>query len=233
MSWTGTQGEISWATVIRQAIQTRLDNFHVCIPAIVETYDPAEKRASVRPTVRAMLDSGQVLDPPIIDRVPVVMPRVKVQGQACGIWFPIPRGCPGLIHFTDRSLEEWLGTTGTANPGDPRTHNITDAIFVPGLDQFASASGLHPDNSSSGLTYGDYGIIATAAGVTCGSPSGGRLRTTASTVALGTSAGELLDLVVQALDQVASGFCSNGAPLSTASQIAALSAQINAIRGSL
>ena len=55
-------------------------------------------------------------------------------GNGWSVRYPIQPGDLGLAIFADRSLDSWMADDGS--PTDPvlaRLHNITDAIFVPGL----------------------------------------------------------------------------------------------------
>jgi hypothetical protein len=49
---------------------------------------------------------------------------------------PVQVGDEGLIHFAERSLDNWLDRAGVqppAEPIQPRSHDLTDAVFVPGI----------------------------------------------------------------------------------------------------
>ena len=66
--------------------------------------------------------------------------RVPVCFPGSGGWkvtFPISKGDTGLLIFCSRSIDRWLSEGGSVDPQDDRTHDLSDAVFVPGLTDFA------------------------------------------------------------------------------------------------
>lgn len=79
---------------------------------------------------------------PIITRALVAMPM----GQNYAIRLPLAVGDTGLAIFCDRSLDAWAsGKGGVVDPADCRAHDLTDAIFYPGL---VPVSGQTADTSA-------------------------------------------------------------------------------------
>lgn len=67
---------------------------------------------------------------PVIPHCPVSMPS----GKDWSVKWPLAVGDTGYAIFCDRSLDNWMaGQGGVVDPQEARTHQLTDAIFVPGL----------------------------------------------------------------------------------------------------
>lgn len=68
-------------------------------------------------------------------------------GQGYSIKLPIAVGDTGYLIFSDRSLDAWLaGGGGIVDPQDARHHDLTDAIFVPGLVPFGNQTSDSTDD---------------------------------------------------------------------------------------
>ena len=95
----------------------------------------------------------------IVDSVPVVCSVPVVLLSAGGFTFtcPIEQGTTGALFFSDRSLDAWLSSTTGAevDPGLYTRSNLTDAIFVPGLQTLAMLSvGAPVDHATAGSVSG-------------------------------------------------------------------------------
>jgi hypothetical protein len=66
-----------------------------------------------------------------LHRVPVVMPR----GAGYSIQYPLSVGDTGLAIFADRNIDSLMASGGKSpvDPNDDRCHDLSDAIFIPGL----------------------------------------------------------------------------------------------------
>lgn len=116
------------AQVILEAIESRLVDLHTAIPGIVDSYDAATQTASVKPCIKRKYSDGSIVDLPVINKVPVVIPS----GGGFFASFPIQKNDSVLLVFSERSLEYWKETGGVVNPGDPRKFHIADAFAIPG-----------------------------------------------------------------------------------------------------
>lgn len=134
--------------VLRAAVNEALNGVHVALPGKVESYDSLLQKADVKPLVKHPVvyrDGTTDLDElPIIRGVPLVFPR------AGGFFLslPVAKGDTVLLVFCERSLDEWMFSTGDVDvdPDDTRKHDISDAVAIPGLFPFAKA--LKPTDSS-------------------------------------------------------------------------------------
>jgi hypothetical protein len=127
--------------VISNAIRKVMLDFRVSIPVKVLKYDSENQKVDIQPLIRKKYKTqdrtGQVVDSPVISDVPIEWPSSD-SGNAY-MTFPLKVGDLGRAEFMDRSIAEWLSGNGSmVTPEDPRIHNISDAVFVPGLRPFGS-----------------------------------------------------------------------------------------------
>lgn len=130
----------SFAEVIREALDARIANVHTALPATVVSYDAAAQTVNVQPLVKRVVqdldeDLELVESLPQIPSVPVAFPR---SGDNW-ITFPVAQGDTGLLVFCERSIDTWRATNRESDPGSVRNHNLSDAVFLPGLSATASA----------------------------------------------------------------------------------------------
>jgi hypothetical protein len=159
---------------------TMLSEVHTSMPGTVVSYDPATRRAVVRPSLSKQLADGRVLPPPQVVSAPVIFPTGN--GGKAGITFPIRPGDGVMLHFSERSLEAWHDG-GETVPDDPRTFDLSDAIAVPGLNHGGATPAAHADNFV--ITFGDASIAFTpAGGCIITAPAGITLNSTGGTTTL-------------------------------------------------
>ncbi len=123
----------TFTDVLRLAVGQRLRDLHVSMPGRVESYDAATQEASVQPLIKVALSDGKSATLPVINGVPVIWPR----GGGAILSFPIQPGDTVLLVFGERSLDEWLQQGGEVAPADPRSHDLSDAVAIPGLYPFS------------------------------------------------------------------------------------------------
>jgi len=138
---------------LRRALRQASSEMHVALPAQIERYDHAEQRADVLPLLRRAYVDGEVQDMPVVPDVPVIWPR---SGGAL-MTMPVRRGDTVLLVFTDRSIDRWLAQGGNVTPDDPRQHDLSDCVAIPGLVPFASFGDVEPtrDPDAVVVQYGD------------------------------------------------------------------------------
>lgn len=125
--------------VIRKGIKAQLGDMRVCLPAKVEKYTPGEQKADISPLLRQVykVDNAEV-DMPVITNVPVQWPSAG--GGSSFLHLPLKTGDLGMVIFCDRSLDIYLSGDGSkVTPKDIRMHNVSDAIFIPGVHPFKVA----------------------------------------------------------------------------------------------
>lgn len=143
---------------MKEAARSAVACVNVCLPATVVDYDDTTQKASVKlvPRFRRKdaANGNQIVcyDPPNISGVPVAFPGA---GEFSITW-PLAAGDTGYVVFSDRSMDEWLSSGASrTEPQDIRRHNITDAIFVPGMRPFSDALGSEAIDSSALVITGD------------------------------------------------------------------------------
>lgn len=124
----------SLAQVLRDAIENRLVELHVSLPAKIVTYDPSTQKASVQALIKRTFVSGESVDLPVFTDVPVAWPRA---GKAW-LHMPLKAGDFCQVVFCERSLDEWKTTGASVAPKEMRKHNLSDGWVVPGGYPFAS-----------------------------------------------------------------------------------------------
>lgn len=135
--------------VLKNAFDCRISNVRVAMPGEVTKYDAATQKAEVQPLLKHPLPDGKSESLPVITDVPVIWPRA---GKAL-LSFPLSKGDGVLLVFTDRSLDEWTSDGGQVCPEDPRTHDLNDAVAIPGLYPFNERSDADPEDVL--LKFGD------------------------------------------------------------------------------
>jgi hypothetical protein len=120
--------------IIRRGVTGMLLSLRVCLPAIV-TQVHGNQKVDVQPALQVRyIDQNQGTNMPPVQNVPVSMPM----GANYSIKLPVAVGDTGYLIFADRSLDAWLAGSGAiVDPQDSRQHDLSDAIFIPGMVPFS------------------------------------------------------------------------------------------------
>ncbi len=150
------------ASVIAEAIRTSLVDVHTALPGRVESYDSSRQVADVKPMLRRVIrreNMDRVAEElPVIPCVPVVWSR----GGGAFVSLPLAAGDSGLLVFSEYTLDRWRSTGDDVDPGDERRHDLSGAVFVPGL--FPSSETI-ADTSDSEVRIGlDGDYVAAISG---------------------------------------------------------------------
>jgi hypothetical protein len=117
------------STVIMKAIEAALLETHTWLPALVVAVRPTGQ-VDLQPLLLRRYKTLPAPVPlPIIQNCLVVQPR----GTLYGIKLPVQIGDTGVALFCERSLDKWSLSGGAVDPMDVRHHDLSDAVFVPGL----------------------------------------------------------------------------------------------------
>jgi hypothetical protein len=118
-----------------------MKDLHVWLPASVVKVR-GNQQVDIQPLLQRFYKDGALVTLPVVQNVPVQMPR----GTNYGIKYPISEGDTGIALFCERSLDAWLVAGGLVDPADSRTHDLSDAVFIPGLYPLnAQATGAATD----------------------------------------------------------------------------------------
>ncbi len=118
-------------SLIRRAIDVETTDLHVCLPGRIESYDTTTALANVKPMIsRRFRGVAEVVEYPVIPRVPVVQPRTA----SAQMTLPVAKGDACLLVFADRSLANWQEGPGSdpVEPRDVRRHHLSDAFAILG-----------------------------------------------------------------------------------------------------
>lgn len=129
---------------MNELIAAALAEMNVCMPGKVEAYDG--KTVTARPAMPKQLANGETLAAPLIVQVPVCWPIAD--GGSAMITVPLKAGDPVVLHFSQRSLENWLSGSDQA-PDDPRQFDLTDAFATPVM-----RPGPQADTENVSIQYG-------------------------------------------------------------------------------
>jgi len=165
--------------IIKNAINSSLNNVHTALPGVIISYDPASNKATIQPALNKNYVTG-VQSMPVLENVPIIFPSF--------IKFPVVQGDYVLLIFCERSLDLWLSVGGQVTPTDPRKFDLSDAIAIPGLMPFTET---FPNNNNQDffISYAGSDIKIEA--------DGNIIIKTSNRVGIGTSTTELLNILSQ------------------------------------
>lgn len=116
---------------LRTAIEAALANMHVAMPVKVMK-DSDGKTVSLQPTVKAnqRMPDGTVkqVDYPMLDALVHF-----ASGGGATMTHPVKNGDEGMVIFASRSIHNWRENGGLQSQVDQRMHDLSDAIFLPGI----------------------------------------------------------------------------------------------------
>ncbi|WP_175689704.1 Gp138 family membrane-puncturing spike protein [Burkholderia anthina] len=118
-------GELARANEVRG----ELLKVRTAFPGIVESFDEDSRTATVRPAIDALLASGDGAELPLLVDVPVSFPT----GGGFVIEWPLKRGDEGQVTISDRCIDGWFVSGRNGPPLDLRMHDLSDAMFTPGI----------------------------------------------------------------------------------------------------
>lgn len=119
------------ARAANDGLQSRL---WTAMPGIVDAYDADTQTATIQGAVQP-----QQLDPatgkwksvtlPLFGKVPVVW----AGGGGYALTFPLAKGDEGLVVFGKNCIDAWWQQGGIQPQIEVRQHDLSDAMFIPGL----------------------------------------------------------------------------------------------------
>jgi len=157
-------GKVSLPEVIRRALDARTAELRVGMPATIESFDKDTQLASVRPcladtvTLEDGTEESEAL--PVISDCPCHFPG----GGGFSITFPVQKGDPCWLVFSDRSLDKWLDNGGQVDPVAMQQHHLTDAsVFLGVRPKPGAIPDFDPDNFTIGKDgeSADWAALAT------------------------------------------------------------------------
>lgn len=105
-----------------------LSGVHTSLLATVTSYDEKTHRATVKPSVRMLMDNGIQIELPELVDVPVVFPSSK----AFDMEFPLEKGDGVLLVFQEQDISAWKNGDKNAAPSVSSRFGLDAAIAIPG-----------------------------------------------------------------------------------------------------
>lgn len=122
---------------------------HVCLPAIVQSYDSEKRTVDVQPTIRERYVSEdgaiQYVQYPLLINVPIVFPSA---GDYV-ITMPISKGDECIVIFSDLAIDNWWLYGNVQNPIEQRRHDLSDGMAIFGIKSQAK---LEKENNTPDLS---------------------------------------------------------------------------------
>lgn len=217
------------SSIISESVWSVLSNVHTCMPGIVKEYDAATNKATIQPALNKNYETGP-MDMPVLNNVPILFQS----GVNFSINFPINPGDYVLLLFSERSIDLWKSVGGQVTPDDRRKFHLSDAIAIPGLMPF---TGNFSNNNGTDfvISFGDSEIRI--------EPNGAIQIKTASTVAIGSQAVELLQQISDTLAGIIAitttiavppgGIGPTPFPIDNIATFTAIKAQVDSIKGTI
>ena len=124
---------------LEELIHSILYDVHTSMPGIVTRFGESDGVlfADVQPCIQQidhMFEEKIMRTIPVIKNCVVAMPRSA--GLGLSVTIPIQIGDEGMLHFAERSIDNWIDKGGVQPPleiDEPRSHDLTDAVFVVGV----------------------------------------------------------------------------------------------------
>ena len=147
---TTVSDNTSDSEALRVATDRQMLDYRTAIPGVVESVAPDGTWVNVRPAVNMVQSlDGQTKDVPmpVLQKVPLMIPGSKTLGLF--VCVPVVAGDDGLLVVCDRAIDNWQFGSGVSRSPDapsPRHHDLTDAVFIPGLQRMSGAIDAYPTN---------------------------------------------------------------------------------------
>lgn len=120
--------ENSLTTFIAEAIKQNQSNIYTAIPARVINFNGHTVTCEV--LINRVDTSGNEIELPPLADVPVQFPHA---GGFC-MTVPIKAGDEGLVVFSSRCIDGWYATSEKSKPLDNRINDLSDGIFIVGVN---------------------------------------------------------------------------------------------------
>lgn len=162
--------EQSFEAALRTILEATLGGLHTAFPAQVQSFNPVTLRVELQPCLKTTYKGQSASQWPILSEVPVMF----TSSGDYHVMFQPRVNSFGLCIVSEKSLDDWLLNSAIAEPSDNRSHDLSDAIFIPGLFPTLSAAAITPPTAASCLeirnSVGTVAIKLSAAGIDITAP---------------------------------------------------------------
>jgi phage baseplate assembly protein gpV len=124
MSTESTQTEL-----VKRTFRELMKGVCTSIPGHILAFDPATQLAQVQIGIIRIDTNGAEFTPPPLITVPVHF----CGGVNFSVEYEINPGDEGIIIFSQRCIDGWKNTGGVAKNPIFRFHDLSDAVFLPGI----------------------------------------------------------------------------------------------------
>lgn len=182
--------------VLELAVSDFLEELHTCLPGRIHSYDAELQRAQVQPVTHDYYwdpDAEELVAEkyPVCVQVPIMWPS---SNGGSSITFPLEKGDPVLLVFSERSIAEYLVNGNLDNiPSSARAFDLSDAFAIPGGRSFNTSSEHAAPIPAEGLE--DDAVVLRGDGIALRAQSG---------FSLESGGEELLAVLEELRDQVES-----------------------------
>jgi hypothetical protein len=116
--------------LLKEHFWYEMTKLHTSFPGVVESYDPATRRADIQPSLKRKMPDGKFVALPVIPNVPVRFPGTK----KFTIHFPLEKGDEVEVSICERSTDVWRSSGGKdIEDSDLRRFDLADCYCSPGL----------------------------------------------------------------------------------------------------
>lgn len=143
----------NFESLLSVAIDGKLFQTWTALPGEIVEFDTVTQLAKIQPSVRMQFtkpnNEVEHVNLPLLINVPVQFP-----GATSGfkITFPLQKGDTGLLIFCSRSIDNWIISGEVQNQTVRRKHDLSDAIFIPGVANLKNRTGISdPENEDVGF----------------------------------------------------------------------------------
>lgn len=113
---------------LQEAFHSNTVEIHTAMPGEITAFDAATQTATVQLCLqREILDTTEPITE--LRQVPVML----TGGGGFYLTFPLTAGTPCLVVFSERGIDNWVNDAGCQPQFLRRTHDLSDAICIPGL----------------------------------------------------------------------------------------------------
>ncbi|NBI40151.1 baseplate protein [[Haemophilus] felis] len=116
-------------TAVDEQITQAQKQIHTALPAKVVNFDPVNQTVTLALQIKQVLSAGKTVQIPPLVYVPVSFPR----GGGFAFTFPLNAGDEGIALFAERCIDGWWQSGKASEPLDYRFHDLSDAMFIPGI----------------------------------------------------------------------------------------------------
>ena len=128
---TPAQLNYSDSAIFKAILKKALTNFRSSNVGIIEEFDSVRQVVTIQIAITEIVKTlkGPVSTPlPLVYNVPIVLPR----GGGFCVTLPLTKGDECALLFSDMGFDLWWARGGVQSQIEPRRHDITDAICIPG-----------------------------------------------------------------------------------------------------